>query len=191
MNVLILNASPRKGGNIHQMLDIIHDELSNSGATVQEVFVNTLDVKPCVACMKCRETHKCVMPEDDAHRVLELIRWCDALVIGAPCYWGNMPGKLKLLFDRMVYGMMGENSLAVPIAMHKGKRCILISTSSTMYPINIWFNQTRGVIKALREIMKWSGFRTIATIEKGGTYKKPSVISPRLRRRCIRAAHRL
>lgn len=26
--------------------------------------------------------------------------------MGAPCYWGNIPGQMKLLFDRIVYGMM-------------------------------------------------------------------------------------
>lgn len=190
MKVLILNASPRPQGNISQMLDIICNELKINQNEVETIFVNNLNVRPCVACMKCRSTHKCVMPEDDAQRVLEKIRWCDALVIGAPCYWGNMPGMLKVMFDRIVYGMMGENSLAIPQGMHKGKKCIIVSSSSTMWPFNIWFHQTRGVIRALKEILGWSGFKTVATIEKGGTFNKPAFTN-RDRRRCIRAAHRL
>lgn len=171
MKVLIINASPRPKGVISQYLEVIHSSLVENGAEVQFVNVKNLQVKPCMACMKCRSTHNCVLPEDDAQRVLKMIQWCDALVVGAPCYWGNMPGHLKLLFDRMVYGMMGENKLAIPVPMHKGKRCVLVSSCSTMWPFNILANQSRGVIKALKEILGWSGFKTVTTIEKAGTFR--------------------
>lgn len=190
MKILIINASPRPYGNIAQTLEVIYQELTASGAEVEQVQVSKLNVRPCIACMKCRSTHRCVLPEDDAHRVLERIQWCDALVIGAPCYWGNMPGHLKLLFDRMVYGMMGENRLAIPIAMHKGKKCVLVSACSTMWPFHILANQTRGVIRALKEILGWSGFKTVATIQKSGTFRHPE-FTEKDRRRAIKAAHKL
>lgn len=190
MKILILNASPRKGGNIDQMLTIIADECKTLGATVYFENVNDFNIKPCMACMKCRSTHKCVLPEDDAQRILGLITECDALVVGAPCYWGNMPGMLKLMFDRMVYGMMGENKIAIPIPMHKGKKCVLVSASSTMWPLNILANQTRGVIKALKEILGWSGFKFVATIEKAGTFNHPE-FKESDRKKCIKAAHKL
>lgn len=190
MKILILNASPRKGGNIDQMLTIIADECKTLGATVYFENVNNFNIKPCMACMKCRSTHKCVLPEDDAQRILGLITECDALVVGAPCYWGNMPGMLKLMFDRIVYGMMGENKIAIPIPMHKGKKCVLVSASSTMWPLNILANQTRGVIKALKEILGWSGFKFVATIEKAGTFNHPE-FKEKDRKKCIKAAHKL
>ena len=37
------------------------------------------------------------------------------------------------------------------------------------FSINIWFNQTRGTVKALREILKWSGFSVQGVLQKGGT----------------------
>ena len=108
--------------------------------------------------MVCRRSLQCVLPDDDAQRVLELMKWCDAVVVGAPCYWGNMNGHMKVVFDRIVYGMMGESPKGIPQALHKGKKAVIVSTCSTPWPFNIWFNQTRGVVKALREILKWSGF---------------------------------
>lgn len=36
-----------------------------------------------------------------------------------------MPGEVKVLFDRMVYGMMGENSWGMPLPLHKGKKAIV------------------------------------------------------------------
>ena len=94
------------------------------------------------------------MPEDDAVRTLDQIKAADAIVIGSPCYWGNLNGHLKMLFDRMVYGMMGETEYGIPIGLHKGKKAVIVSTCTTPYPWNIFFNQTRGVVRALKEILK-------------------------------------
>lgn len=190
MNILIINASPRKTGNISRMLEVIEQEALNRGAEVNVVEVSKLTIRPCVACMTCRSTGKCVMPEDDAQRVLRMIVACDALVIGAPCYWGNIPGALKLLFDRIVYGMMGENSMAVPIALHKGKKAVIVSSSSTMWPFNIIMNQTRGVVRALKEILGWSGFKIVATVQKGGTFRHPEFTDAD-RNKCRKAARKL
>ena len=55
----------------------------------------------------------------------------------------------------------------------QGEKAIIVSTCTTPYPFNILFNQTRGTVKALKEILKWSGFKIIATVERGGTKKSP------------------
>lgn len=190
MKILILNASPRPNGNIAQMLETIRTEAINQGANVTMERVQQLSIRPCMACMKCRSTGNCVLPEDDAQRILALITDCDALVIGAPCYWGNIPGTLKMLFDRIVYGMMGENCLAIPQAMHKGKKAIIVSSCSTIWPFNILANQTRGVVRALKEILGWSGFKIVATIQKGGTLRYPEFRESD-RKKCIKVVKKL
>lgn len=182
MNVLVLNASPRPDGNISRMLGAMEDEAARRGMQVTSVRVSSLHVRPCTGCMACRSKQACVLPYDDAQRVLGLIQACDVLVIGAPCYWGNMPGELKVLFDRMVYGMMGESARGIPRPLHRGKRAILLSTCTTPYPFNILFRQTRGVIRALKEIVKWSGFKIVSTLEIGGTKRRP--VSGKTLKRC-------
>ena len=108
MNILIINGSPRKKGLISQMLDIMREESENRGDKVQTVYTNDLNIKPCIGCMACRTKEKCVLGEDDSQRVLKMIQEADAIIMGAPCYWGNIPGQMKLLFDRIVYGMMRD-----------------------------------------------------------------------------------
>ena len=88
-----------------------------------------------------------------------------------------------MLFDRMVYGMMGETEYGIPIGLHKGKKAVIVSTCTTPYPWNIFFNQTRGVVRALKEILKWSGFKVKGVIQKGGTKKNPT-LSAREEARC-------
>lgn len=188
--ILILNASPRRHGNISQMVDVMADECRQAGVEVQTVAVQQLDIRPCLGCMKCRAAHKCVLPEDDAQRVLKLIQQADALVIAAPCYWGNIPGTLKLLFDRIVYGMMDENEKGWPLPLHKGKRCVLVSTSTTPWPFNRIMHQSSGAIRAMKEVCRYSGLKTVATVEKGGT-RHDTTLSEKDERRCRKAVRKL
>ena len=188
--ILILNASPRRHGNISQMVEVMADECRQAGVEVQTVAVQKLDIRPCLGCMKCRAAHKCVLPEDDAQRVLKLIQQADALVIAAPCYWGNIPGTLKLLFDRIVYGMMDESDKGWPLPLHKGKRCVLVSTSTTPWPFNRIMHQSSGAIRAMKEVCRYSGLKTVATVEKGGT-RHDTTLSEKDERRCRKAVRKL
>ena len=189
MHLLIINGSPRKKGLISQMLRIFHEQAIATGVEVTEVYANDLQIKPCMGCMACRSKRHCVLPEDDAQRVLALIQQADAIVIGAPCYWGNIPGQLKLLFDRIVYGMMRDTP-RFPEPLMKGKRLVCISTSTTPFPFNILMNQSRGAIRALREIGRFSGWKIVDTIERGGTATRPQ-LSPRDISKCHKAFRKL
>ena len=189
MNLLIINGSPRKKGLISQMLRIFHEQAIASGIEVTEVYTNDLQIKPCMGCMVCRTKNACVLPEDDAQRVLALIQQADAIVIGAPCYWGNIPGQLKLLFDRIVYGMMRDTP-RFPEPLMKGKRLVCISTSTTPWPFNILMNQSHGAIRALREIGRFSGWKIVNTVERGGTATRPQ-LSPRDISKCHKAFRKL
>ena len=164
--MLIINASPRKKGNIAQMVAEMSEEAKNHGVEAEVVEVQNLNVRPCMGCMQCRSKRRCVLTEDDAGHVLQQIRECEALVIATPCYWGNIPGTLKVLFDRIV------------------------STSTTPWPLNILFHQSHGAIRALREICHYSGFKIVATIEKGGT-KHNTVLTSREKAKCRKAIRKL
>lgn len=190
MKLLVINASPRRSGCVSSMLDVVKVTAEAEGAEVSVIRVADLSVRSCTGCMSCRSKLECVLPEDDAQRVLRLISEADAVVIGTPCYWGNIPGNLKVLFDRMVYGLMGESRRGMPLPLHKGKRAAIIATCSTPWPFNILFRQSRGAVNALREILKWSGFRIVATVEKGGTKASPA-LAERDRRACTKVARRL
>lgn len=189
MHLLIINGSPRKKGLISQMLRVFHEQAIATGVEVTEVYANDLQIKPCMGCMACRSKRHCVLPEDDAQRVLTLIQQADAIVIGAPCYWGNIPGQLKLLFDRIVYGMMRDTP-RFPEPLMQGKKAVFISTCTTPFPFNILMNQSRGAIRALREIGRFSGWKIVDTIERGGTATRPQ-LSPRDISKCHKAFRKL
>ena len=189
MKILIINGSPRKKGLISQMLGIMQAEGEQRGGQVQLVYTNDLTIKPCIGCMACRTKGKCVLGEDDSQRVLKMMQEADAIIMGTPCYWGNIPGQMKLLFDRIVYGMMRDTP-RFPEPLMKGKKCILLSTCTTPWPWNILFKQSRGAIRAMREICLYSGFKIVATIERGGTVMHPQ-LSEKDKRKCCKAIRKV
>ena len=67
------------------MLDIMRCEAQDRGDSVETVFTNDLNVKPCIGCMVCRTKNKCVLGEDDSQRVIKLMQEADAIIMGAPC----------------------------------------------------------------------------------------------------------
>jgi len=152
------------------MLGVMQDEALKQGHTVEMVYTNQLSIKPCTGCMACRSKGQCVLEADDSERVLKMMQQADAVIMGAPCYWGNIPGQMKVMFDRQVYGLMRDTA-RFPQPLMKGKRCVLVSTCTTPWPWNILFKQSRGAIRAMREIAHYAGFKIVKTIERGNTAK--------------------
>jgi multimeric flavodoxin WrbA len=179
MEILVLSSSPRKNGITSQAVKNFVDgvraagagDLSMEEARVNVLNVNDLDFSPCKACLFCRKHGNCCQPVDDAHRVAELIRACDVLVVAAPVYWGNIPGTLKTLFDRLVYVLMGETRVGIPIPKHKGKSAYVITSCTTPFPFNVLCGQSTGVFKALKEILGTAGFKIRGKMAIPGTRK--------------------
>ena len=177
MNILVLNASPRRLGMTSQASGCFvegaksasADDFSANSVHVDVLNVNELNFSPCKACLYCRKHGNCCQPVDDAHKVAELIRACDVLVVAAPVYWGNIPGVLKTLFDRLVYVLMGETKVGIPIPKHKGKRAYFITSCTTPFPFNVICGQSTGVFKALKEILGTAGFKICGKISIPGT----------------------
>lgn len=182
MRSLIINGSPRRNGTIGTMMRVASETL---GPDAELVHIGDCRIAPCTACMRCRETGECSLPHDDGHDLAEKIRNADLLVIGSPTHWGGMSAPLKNLFDRNVPVFMGESARGIPVARQKGKRALIVAACTTPYPFNIWMKQSRGTVRALREILRTGGYRT-ASIEIGGTKRfgtLPSRYPERLKRK--------
>ncbi len=171
MKILILNGSPRKNGNVSKLLKKKVDQLQikNSSAEIIWENVSDLNFAFCHGCMACRSKGSCILPEDDAHRIEREIQECRLLIVGTPVYWGNMNGKLKCLFDRLVAVMMGESKRGIPRPLHKGKKAIIITSCTTPFPFNYICGQSTGAVRAVKEVLKSSGFRVIKKINLSNT----------------------
>lgn len=173
MNILVINGSPRKKGSIATMLHAVTDSIEE--AEIHWIDVNDLHIRPCMGCMKCRETDACILPEDDGQHIAQEMKWCDALVLGTPVYWGNMSGQMKLMFDRIVPSMMGESKLGIPIALHKGKKAVIATACTTIWPFSWIARETSNANHAMKEILHYSGFKVVGKLVYPGTKGKKGV----------------
>jgi multimeric flavodoxin WrbA len=174
MKVLVLNGSPRKKGTVATLLRAVADGAAEKHE-VEWIDIYTLDMKPCIACMKCRPDGTCILPQDGAYEIGEKIRRAGALLIGTPTHWGNMSSQLKTLFDRNVPVFMGEKENGMPIPRQKGKSAIVVTACSTPWPFNFIAAESRGAIRAIREVLHYGGYKIVGTIVKPGSKANPDI----------------
>ena len=190
MNVLILNGSPRTYGKISRILHCIEKTALENGNEVTFVDVHSLSFSSCIGCMACRSKSLCVLPPDDAHRIALLLQKCDVLVAGSPVYWGNISGDLKRLFDRLVGVMMGETKLGMPLPLHKGKCALVVTSCTTPFPFNVLAGQSTKAVRAMKEILSYSGFKIFGKIVLPGT-KGMKELPPRVEKKAHTLAKRI
>lgn len=177
MRILVLNASPRKNGNVSGLLKKESDRLLKKNPSAEIIWKNVSDLNFafCHGCMVCRSKGSCILPQDDAHKIEEEIKGCDILMVGTPVYWGNMNGKLKSLFDRLVAVMMGETKYGIPRPLHKGKKAVIITSCTTPFPFNYLCVQSTGAVRAVGEVLKSSGFKVVRKINLSNTKKQRQI----------------
>lgn len=111
--VLIAIGSPRKKGNSATLAKQVAAGAVSSGARVETVFLQDLNIKPCTACDGCRKKKHidCVI-QDDMQMLYPKLRSADAVVIASPIYWFTLSAQTKLFIDRW-YGLGGDNGYAL------------------------------------------------------------------------------
>ena len=172
MNVLILNASPRKKGITSTLLTELKSTI-NSTHHPEIIRIQELKIKPCTGCLKCRPDKTCILPQDDSHILAEKIKASDLLIIGTPVYWGNMPGTLKMFFDRNVPLFEYCEAKAIkyiPKPQLKGKKAILIVSGGSPFPYNLLPSQSRGTIRSLKTVLKSGGIKIARVLNVPDSY---------------------
>ena len=130
MNVLILMGSPRKGGNTAALLKPFCEELEQSGANVELIWLYDQEIKPCVACRNCQKdwTVFGCSRADDGQKLFDQVLASDLLVLATPIYAWYCTPPMKALLDRLVYGMNKFYGESVGPSLWKGKAVVLLET---------------------------------------------------------------
>lgn len=102
MKVLLINGSPRREGNTYLALSEVSARLAKHNIDSEIVQLGTKPVRGCVACYKCKAKGEgCVCDDDLCNRINEKMATCDALIVGAPVYYGQPNGAAMTLVQRM------------------------------------------------------------------------------------------
>lgn len=98
-NVLVLSASPRKGGNSDLLCDQFMLGVKEAGNQVEKIFLSDKEIGYCTGCGSCYTSHKCVQ-QDDMADVLEKMIAADVIMMATPVYFYTMNAQMKTLIDR-------------------------------------------------------------------------------------------
>lgn len=101
--VLILSASPRRGGNSDTLCDRFMKGAQDAGHSVKKLRLAELNIDYCSACYACKKLGRCVK-RDDMAAVIEQMRWADVIVLATPVYYYSMNAQLKTVIDRTLGG---------------------------------------------------------------------------------------
>ena len=99
MHIVGLLASPRPRGNTAALLDEVLTGAACGGATVETIFTNDLDIRPCQNCGACGKTGRCKY-HDDMDRLYAAFEHLDGLVLASPIFFGSVSAQAKVVIDR-------------------------------------------------------------------------------------------
>jgi len=160
MKILVINGSPRKGGNTEILLDAMIAGAQEAGATISSVQLRDLDVSPCRACDACKRTGKCIQ-KDDMHDLLSKMEGSDVWILGTPVYWWSVTAQLKAFIDRW-YGINRD--------IFKNRRFALVIPLGSSNP-----KTARHVIGMFEDISAYLGMKQVGTLLAPGVYERGDV----------------
>jgi multimeric flavodoxin WrbA len=102
--VLILAASPRKGGNSDLLCDQFLLGAKEVGHTIEKMYVTDQKIGYCTGCGVCFEKKGACVQKDDMAGILAKMIGADLIVMATPVYFYNMNGQMKTLIDRTCAG---------------------------------------------------------------------------------------
>jgi len=98
--VLILSASPRKGGNSDTLCNQLMEGAQQAGLQVEKIFLKEKKINYCTGCGACYNRGNGCSQKDDMENMLNKMIDADVIVMATPVYFYTMNGQMKTFIDR-------------------------------------------------------------------------------------------
>ena len=115
-HILGISGSPIKNSNTDRLVRAV---LEASGFKTEFVKLSRLNVRPCIACLGCKDDNVCKVP-DDFPELAQKVRHAGALVVGGYCPYGSVDGFTKAFLERLF-------SLRHQHGLNRGKLAVVIT----------------------------------------------------------------
>ena len=183
MNVLMINGSPRKGGNTALALGEMERVFQGEGMETETIQIGGQDLRGCIACGFCMHNGRCVL-DDLVNQVAPKFEACDGLVIASPVYYGSANGTLISFLDRLFYSTHFDKGMKVGAAVVAARRGGLSATFDELnkfftiagMPVasSCYWNSIHGRLpgEALQDA---EGLRVMRTLARNMTFLMKSI----------------
>lgn len=135
MKALIINGSPRLGGNTSIAVNEVEKTLNKNGIETEVIQIGDKDINGCKACEYCHLHGECIK-KDIVNEIAKKFEVADALVIATPVYYASANGTLISLLDRLFYSTSFDKTMKVGASIAVARRG---GCSSTFDELNKYF----------------------------------------------------
>lgn len=135
MKVLIINGSPRQGGNTSIALNEMVKVFSAEGIEAEVVQIGNKDIRGCVACGNCGINGKCVF-DDIVNELAPKFEEADGLVVASPVYYASANATLIACLDRLFCSTGFDKTMKVGASVVVARRG---GCSATFDELNKYF----------------------------------------------------
>ena len=135
MKVLMINGSPRVGGNTAIALKEMEQVFAKNGIEVEIMQIGNKAIRGCIACGTCATKGQCVF-DDAVNEAAPKFAEADGLVIASPVYYASANGTLVSFLDRLFYSCHCDKRMKVGAAVAVARRGGL---SATFDELNKYF----------------------------------------------------
>lgn len=129
MKVIGIVGSPRKNGNTNAIVQEVLKGAAEAGAETRTFLLNEMNYRGCQACDYCKSHDRCKL-EDDLAGLFEEMKVADGIVFGAPIYFAQFSGQMRLFLDRCYSLINADFSPRLPV----GKKAVIIGTQGAPDP---------------------------------------------------------
>lgn len=133
--VLIINGSPRAGGNTAIAVREMETVFRENGVEVTTVQIGGRAIRGCIACGKCAETGRCVF-DDAVNELAPLFEQADGLVVASPVYYASANATLIACLDRLFHSTRFDKRMKVGASVVCARRG---GCSATFDELNKYF----------------------------------------------------
>ena len=144
MYTLILNGSPRRGGDTSALIGAFCREIRGQ---VDQIDAYGMKISPCVDCRRCAGGGGCVL-NDGMQEIYEKVRMAQVLVLASPLYFSTLTGPLLSLCSRFQAQYMARQKEKRGWEQKKGGLVLLTGGGSTKDP-SCAFQTARIVLREM------------------------------------------
>ncbi len=125
-NILVLSASPRKGGNSDLLCDEFLRGAREAGHNGEKIRLSEKAIHYCTGCCTCISQRGSCIQQDDMAEIHEKLIACDVMVLATPVYFHSMNAQMKTLIDRVcpIYTMLKDKDVYFVVAAAGGETLI-------------------------------------------------------------------
>lgn len=183
LKVLIINGSPRVGGNTSVALREMETVFNEQGVETEIVQIGAEPVRGCASCGYCYEHDRCVF-DDVVNTLAPKFEAADGLVVASPVYFANANATLVACLDRLFYSTGFDKTMKVGASVVCARRG---GCSATFDELNKYFtisgmpvassrywNSIHGRAKGEAEL-DGEGKQTMRTLARNMTFLMKSI----------------